>query len=717
MKPEDRQEYLEKYHKQKEEGVPFFPDILFKDALIALLVFLALIALAALLGAPLEARADPGDTSYTPRPEWYFLFLFQFLKYFPGKLEVIGAFIVPTLLILGLLALPFLDQSSRRHFAGRPLVMATTAIIGAGVVLLSVLALREAPPPTEVAKGDQTAALYTANCAACHGPSISVPVGTNLHAIIAQGKHEGMPSWASDLSTDQIDALAGFILSPGGSRLFTQFCAACHEAPELVAGDPLQLKSALEDGKQFELHKNAAIADWSSAMTPEERTTLLNFLIAPDGQRLFAINCSSCHGRSVAFSGTPEELREIIRKGGQHLEMPAWRGQLTPEQVETLARYVVEPAAVPEGAALFQQYCTVCHGERIPTATDVDQARVLISQGGAHVSMPVWGDILTSQQLDALVNYTLTAASGTPLEVGQALFEKNCSPCHGGFGEGGPNPTRQGDIIMPISSSEYLKTRDDFTLRSIISQGQPNFGMSPFSTANGGPLDDQEIDAIVAFMRAWEENPPVELPPQVVTVVATINGEQVYRDVCTQCHGTRGEGGLGPALRDPALQADRSDQQLYNAIFNGHPSTAMIAWGQILSAEQIHELVAYLRELGVAAVTPSPTSAIAPTPHPGASPTPAATPSFAADVLPVLQKNCAACHGSLGGWDSSSYNAVMTSGDHAPVVRPGDVKTSLLAQKLLGTQTVGGVMPMSGVLPLAEIQPILDWIAAGALNN
>jgi len=701
MKPEDKQEYLEKYHRQKEEGVPFFPDILFKDAVIALVVFLALIALAGLLGAPLEARADPSDTTYTPRPEWYFLFLFQFLKYFPGKLEVIGAFIVPTLLILALLALPFLDRSSRRHFAGRQLVLAITGIIGLGVVVLSVLALREAAPPAEIAQGDQTAALYTANCAACHGSSISVPVGTNLHAIIAQGKHEGMPAWASDLSTDQIDALAGFILSPGGSRLFTQFCSECHEAPDLVAGDPLQLKSALDNGTQFAAHQDAAIADWPSAMTPQERATLLNFLIAPDGQRLFAVNCSACHGRSVAFSGTPEELRELIRQGGQHLEMPAWRESLTPEQVDVLAHYVVQPASVPDGVALYQQNCTICHGERIPAATDVDQARGMIAQGGAHVDMPVWGDILTSEQLDALVDYTLTASSGTPLEVGQGLFQKNCTPCHGEFGEGGPNPTRQGDIIMPISSSEYLKTRDDFTLRSIIVQGQPNFGMSPFSTASGGPLDDEEIDAIVAYMRSWEGNPPVELPPQVVNVPPAISGAEVYADVCTQCHGASGEGGLGPALRDPALQAERTDQQLFDAISQGHPSTPMIGWGEILTSGQIQQLVAFIRQLAAAPVTPAP----------------AVAPSFTSDVLPFLQKNCAACHGSMGGWDASGYDAVMTSGDHAPVVVPGDPTGSLLAQKLLGTQTVGPVMPMSGVLPLAQIQPILDWIAAGAPNN
>ena len=90
MNEKEKQEYLESYHQAKEKGVPFFPDILFKDAVVSLLVFLILIGLAYFVGAPLEARANPADTTYTPRPEWYFLFLFQLLKYFPGNLEVVG---------------------------------------------------------------------------------------------------------------------------------------------------------------------------------------------------------------------------------------------------------------------------------------------------------------------------------------------------------------------------------------------------------------------------------------------------------------------------------------------------------------------------------------------------------------------------------------------------------------------------------------------------
>src|SRR3970040_1295187 len=100
MKENEKQAYLEHYHEQKEKGVPFFPDIVFKDAVVYLIVFLALAALSYFLGTPLEARANPADTTYTPRPEWYFLFLFQLLKYFPPELEVVGVVVLPTLAVI-----------------------------------------------------------------------------------------------------------------------------------------------------------------------------------------------------------------------------------------------------------------------------------------------------------------------------------------------------------------------------------------------------------------------------------------------------------------------------------------------------------------------------------------------------------------------------------------------------------------------------------------
>ena len=134
MNESEKREYLERYRAEKEKGVPFFPDILFKDALVSLLVFVLLVVLAYFVGAPLEERANPADTTYNPRPEWYFLFLFQLLKYFPGNIEFVGVVIIPTIAIALLVLLPFLDRSPRRHYLGRPVI---TAAVGISAVLMT----------------------------------------------------------------------------------------------------------------------------------------------------------------------------------------------------------------------------------------------------------------------------------------------------------------------------------------------------------------------------------------------------------------------------------------------------------------------------------------------------------------------------------------------------------------------------------------------------
>jgi len=702
MNEKEKQDYLDKYHEEKEKGVPFFPDIIFKDAVVSFITFLILIGLAYFVGASLEARANPADASYTPRPEWYFLFLFQLLKYFPGKLEVVGVVLIPTIAIIVLFLLPILDRNTKRHFLDRPIVTGVTLLALAGVVTLTILAAREAPPPTQATQGDPVALLYSQNCAPCHGTSITVPPGTNLHSLIAQGSHAGMPAWNGDLSSDQIDELAGFILSPGGSQLFNTNCGSCHKVEDLVGGNPLDLKNSIDEGLNFTPHANLQAADWSTSLTLDEKTTLLNFLIAPDGQRLFTIYCSPCHGQSVAYSGNEAQLRQTIVQGGQHLTMPPWQNTLSSTQIDTLASYVVNPASVPDGQALFKQYCSNCHGDRVPPATNVDQARQVITSGGAHQTMPVWGSVLTQAQIDALVNFVINSSLGTSIQRGQTLFAQNCASCHGDFGEGGPNPTNPNQLIAAIGTAEFLNTRDDSTLFQIITQGQPDQGMSPFGTTNGGNLDDDQINSIVAYLRSWQANPPVTTPPQFTIPTLNLSAADIYAKVCAQCHGSNGEGSTtAPELND---LSDDTDQDVYNAISKGTPYTTMLAFDSILSDSQIQELVAIIRQF------PPPQASSQPTPT--AQPAPGAL-TFEANILPIFQQYCAMCHGTLGGWDSSSYQAVMTSGDHAPVVIPGNEDESLLAQKLLGTATNGGIMPPGGILPQTTIQTILDWIAAG----
>lgn len=702
MNEQEKQQYLEEYKKEKEKGVFFFPDIIFKDAVISLIIFGVLVALAYFIGAPLEERANPSDTNYNPRPEWYFLFLFQMLKYFPGELEVIGVIVIPTIAILILFGLPFLDKKAERHFSRRLGVILGTAVGVLGVILLTALSVIEAPPPAQTASGDRTAQLYIQNCAGCHGPTINVPEGTNLHEIIAQGTHEGMPPWNADLTNEQIDALVGFILSPAGSEVFNSTCGECHAATDLVGVNPLELRDALQLGPAFSPHMELEVPQWSNELSAAERTALLNFLVAPDGQRLFVTSCAACHGSSVSFSGTEEVLIEVIAEGGLHLEMPAWRDRLPEADLLTLANYVVDPAQTPEGEALYEQNCAACHFDRIPQATSVDETYEIILEGGSHETMPVWGDILTQEQIDALASYTLQSSQGTGTEVGRQLYVDNCASCHGDFGEGGPNPSLAGDIIAPISTSEYLKTRDNSTLKSIISQGQPNFGMSPFGLSFGGPLDEAEIDSLVAYIRTWETNPPVDTPPEIPAEVVSLSGAETYQSLCSQCHGANLEGGLGPSLRSVEFREQYNRDDIFDNINMGHSDSAMIAWGEFLSAAKIDEIVDFILSIPVS--------------EGGGE----GEVSYAAVIKPALDSYCLACHSesfTSGGWLATTYEDVINSGDNGPAVIPGDTENSLLAQKILGTQETGNIMPPSGSMPEEVIQAILDWIEAGAPNN
>ena len=178
MKEEFKEKYLKKYKQAKERGVKFFPDIIYKDLIFSFGLFLLLVGLATFVGVPSEPKADPSDTAYIPRPEWYFLFLFQMLKYFPGKLEWIGTTIIPIVAVLALLLLPFYDKSPFRYWTKRKLALSIMGVIVAGMVALTIIAVVTTPPqeetgtvagtiPEKIAAGQD---LYSVNCVECHGP-------------------------------------------------------------------------------------------------------------------------------------------------------------------------------------------------------------------------------------------------------------------------------------------------------------------------------------------------------------------------------------------------------------------------------------------------------------------------------------------------------------------------------------------------------------------
>lgn len=275
MDEKQKQKYLEEYKQEKEKGVKFYPDIIYKDLLVSFGIFLLLLGLAIFVGVANEPPADPSDSAYIPRPEWYFLFLFQMLKYFPGQLEWVGTVIIPTLGVLALLLLPFYDRSPFRYWKKRKVATAIMSIVVLGIIGLTILAAATTPPQEEsvlattitekIVLGQD---LYSVHCVECHGAEgeggeivgveglegvILKPINSQdemytrsdqtLFDIIDYGQPDlGMPpyglGYGGEISRGEIDALVTFMRYSWDDRVeIPEEAAQAGAIPELGPGE------------------------------------------------------------------------------------------------------------------------------------------------------------------------------------------------------------------------------------------------------------------------------------------------------------------------------------------------------------------------------------------------------------------------------------------------------------------------------------------------
>jgi mono/diheme cytochrome c family protein len=157
MNDEIKQKINERYEHELNRGERFWPDSIFKDLIVSLGIFIVLILLATFIGVAPEPKADPADTSYLPRPEWYFLFLFKFLALYGqipviGKIEWLATVLIPGVGVGLLTLLPLLDRSPYRHYSRRVFALTVMGTVVLDIVLLTIVAsLPVAPNAQELA--------------------------------------------------------------------------------------------------------------------------------------------------------------------------------------------------------------------------------------------------------------------------------------------------------------------------------------------------------------------------------------------------------------------------------------------------------------------------------------------------------------------------------------------------------------------------------------
>ncbi|MEX2271739.1 MAG: cytochrome b N-terminal domain-containing protein [Vicinamibacterales bacterium] len=302
---------------------PFYPYQAARDVTAALIVIAILIALASRGAPPLEPVADPAEAGYMPRPEWYFLGLFQLLKYFPGRLEVVGAIVIPGLVLLLLALLPWIDRGPSRDPAERRLPLAIFGVIALSLGALTAAGWRDRPPPADsewtIREVGGAAMASDVACTRCHADGgVADPVGPGTITrdaawieghlfdpeMIAPGLREPPES-----NEREIEALLAFLARARrgdrppplahadvtAMRVFARFCIGCHriekggrdggdEGPDLSnigqKHDPAALRRWIADPEA--VNADAEMPAFGTRLSEDEMTTLVEWL---GGQR------------------------------------------------------------------------------------------------------------------------------------------------------------------------------------------------------------------------------------------------------------------------------------------------------------------------------------------------------------------------------------------------------------------------------------------------
>jgi ubiquinol-cytochrome c reductase cytochrome b subunit len=342
------------HHDLVKRTEPFWPDQLYRDIVACGITFLAIVLMVLRThGAELEAPADPAST-YVARPEWYFLPLFQILKYFEGPLEVIGTMVLPGIAGALLIGLPFLDRSPTRD-PRRRLAVLVGAFAGLGsVVILGVLAFRHdsRDPRFVKQRGEASERSETARSLALQG----VPAGGGTAVFQNDRFYLAREIWAEKCSgCHSLTGMGGekgpdlhdynsrewiftFLHNPDGPLRMGP--AKIERGMKPVKGTPEELVALTEL-----VYSQTGASDVNMALAEKAKKELFS-----------EKDCDSCHdldgvtentGPNLKDRGTLKYVARIIADSGHPLlfgkkdQMPSFSDRLTPEEIDLMARFVI----------------------------------------------------------------------------------------------------------------------------------------------------------------------------------------------------------------------------------------------------------------------------------------------------------------------------------------------------------------------------------------
>ena len=337
----------------RKKGV-FYPDQLARDVAFAVLVVLVIAILAANThGAHLDAPADP-TVDYKPRPEWYFLFLFQLLKYLPGSLELVGTVILPGLAGAFLFVLPLLDRGESNRVRDRMRWLAPVLAGAVGVVGLTTLALHEdaSDPDYQRAlaqshtRAERAKMLATAGIPPAgplellrrdpltRGPDVYAQHCTKCHVLHGEGERDA-PDHTGFGSREWI---LGMVHSPNDDHYFGKT-------------DIDDMKPMTKLGED----KLKAVTEFLYSLGNEPQDPPFDKALAQQGEAVFKDKCMDCHvyegdgafvldGPDMTGYGSRTWLVHQIEDAEQHYgdlnDMPKFDDDLDANDIAMVAAYL-----------------------------------------------------------------------------------------------------------------------------------------------------------------------------------------------------------------------------------------------------------------------------------------------------------------------------------------------------------------------------------------